>query len=274
MANIRRSKPMLGTFVEVELTGDSSEDRLLEIGNRVFSEVERIERCMSFHSLDSELTEINLSAYNNWVSVSADMHKVLQQALALSTFSDGVFDISIARHLVEHNLLPNHEAPFDNSASYRDIQLVDGKVLFKKNLQIDLGGIAKGYAVDQAIACVDDDVDVVVNAGGDLHMRPWREQKVSIRVPSEAGLGLGFPMLKAALATTACYYHGGGSAIVSPIKGEAVRDERSFSVFAPSCLIADALTKIAFLSKNPSPLLKKFDARAIIIDSAGCASEL
>src|SRR5690606_6452766 len=100
---------------------------------------------------------------------------VLRGAKEVSERSDGLFDITAGARLVTWGFLPAPVgAPVpDDTASWRDIVLEDeNRVRFQKPLWIDLGGIAKGYAVDRALAAMGlgKDIQVCVNAGGDLRV--------------------------------------------------------------------------------------------------------
>lgn len=275
---IQRCKPLLGTYVEMQLSGEVSEDTLLELSIAIFSEIENIERLMSFHNPDSELSYLNRTAYQKPCVISVKMQQVLHRALALSDISDGLFDISIAPTLIRCGLLPNHGVEVDNSASWRDILLRDNRLSFTRPLQLDLGGIAKGFAVDQAISLLPEGICAVVNAGGDLRMTHWEGQPIAIRIPGRQHQVIELPMQAAAVATSACYYLDGSGAdssmIVSPASQLPVSDKRSFSVFAESAMLADALTKIVFLAPERATLLKRFDARAVMVDQQACIQQL
>ncbi|MEH6357561.1 MAG: FAD:protein FMN transferase [Pseudomonadales bacterium] len=275
---IRRCKPLLGTYVEMQLAGDMSDDDLLDLSIAAFSEIEKVERLMSFHCSDSELSYVNRMAYQRPCAISAEMTQVLQRALYLSEISDGLFDVSIAPVLIHSGLLPDHGVATDSSAGWRDILLQGGMLSFNRQMQLDLGGIAKGFAVDQAIAVLPDGIRAMVNAGGDLRMTHWQDQEVAIRIPRQQSQAIELPMQAAAVATSACYYldekDAAASAIVLPASQCPINDERSFSVFAADAMLADALTKIVFLAPERAALLKQLDAFAVMVDEQGCVQQL
>ena len=124
---------------------------------------------------------------------------------------------------------------------------------FTRPLLLDLGGIAKGYAVDQAINAVDDSINITVNAGGDLRMRPWRGNQVEVRHPrSPHSESIQIQMKNRAVATSATYYSENGVVIVSKEPSASINPNEniSVSVFAKDCLLADALTKVAYLDPD------------------------
>jgi thiamine biosynthesis lipoprotein len=208
---------------------------------------------MSFHDAESELTRINRYAARQPVPVSLETKFVLEQALWLSEKTDGLFDITVAPKLVASKALPNHNFDLSPTGTWRDIIIIDNEVRFTKPLLVDLGGIAKGYAVDQAINAVDDSINITVNAGGDLRMRPWRGNQVEVRHPrSPHSESIQIQMKNRAVATSATYYSENGVVIVSKEPSASINPNEniSVSVFAKDCLLADALTKVAYLDPD------------------------
>lgn len=270
MNSISRCKPLLGTYVRLTLTADAARDTLLAMSVRAFARIQRVERLMSFHDPDSELSRLNRLAHRRPCPVSAETAAVLRQAQRLSRASHGLFDISIAPALIRQGLLPAINADIDESANWRDLRLENGRVSFAKKMLIDLGGIAKGYAVDQAMSVLSDDVDAVINAGGDIRMNRWRDKTVSIRYAASGhDQTVEAPMRAAAIASSASYYLNGKSAIIAPGQRQAPASPYVYSVFASNCMLADALTKIAFLSGGRHDLIRASGARLLCVDRRG-----
>lgn len=273
MAEISRCKPLLGTYVELDIFSKSlSESALLSLSQRAFDEIQWIHSLMSFHESNSDVSSINQFAYKTAVKISKDTRRVLEFALHLSEQSDGIFDISIAPALVEQGLLPDPKIATDKSASWQNIGLNKEGVIFTKPLLIDLGGVAKGYAVDRAYSALqeainEDGLEVRINAGGDLKMSHWQEQPLRINTPFANNLYRDILMLDSAVATSGEYFLEGKHAIV--VKGESPIAPRplSASVFSDSCMVSDALTKLVFLTPNPRKILKQHNAKAFIIQS-------
>ena len=251
MYTLNRCKPLLGTFVEVSLESDVSADDLIDHSIAAFNAVEAVHNAMSFHLESSELSVINREACHHPCELSASMKTVLDQAMQLSQLSDGLFDISVAGRLVAAGALPDVGLKVDAEASWKDIEINGNTIQFHRPLLIDLGGIAKGYAVDCAIKAVDSQIKTVVNAGGDLRMSHWQNQTVGIQSPSVLNQVFEMPMHAAALATSGCYFlEQQDSVIYPPNQSQPVVSQGSFSVFADSCMLADGLTKIAFLDSD------------------------
>lgn len=270
MNSISRCKPLLGTYVRLTLTADAARDALLAMSVRAFARIQRVERLMSFHDPDSELSRLNRLAHRQPCPVSAETEAVLRQAQRLSRASHGLFDISIAPALIRQGLLPAINTDIDESANWRDLRVENGRVSFAKKMLIDLGGIAKGYAVDQAMSVLSDDIDAVINAGGDIRMNRWQDKTVSIRyAASSHEQTVETPMRAAAIASSAGYYLNGKSAIIAPGQKQAPASPCVYSVFASNCMLADALTKIAFLSGGRHDLIRASGARLLCVDRRG-----
>jgi thiamine biosynthesis lipoprotein len=252
--------------VEICLSGDFDEDSLLDRSLAAFAEIERVQRLMSFHDPDSELSQINAAAHLGEMPISADFSRVLNFALKLAEASGGVFDPSVAPALVRRGLLPDHGNCAEKNATWSSIHLGLDSVRFDHPLRLDLGGIAKGYAVDLALAAIGDDVDATVNAGGDLAMNRWEGRDVAVRTPASNGRAtVTLPMERRALATSAAYFLAGDHVILHPKTLAPSTRKDSASVFAASCMTADALTKVLLLLDDSAPVLRKFDAVGIII---------
>jgi len=275
---VKRCKPLLGTYVEVSVSSPNDNNTLLDVTDSVFSEIQRVEKIMSFHDPDSELSYINREAYKYSCPISKDMEEVLTAALALSKKTNGIYDVSIAPSLVRNGLLPNHFPDADEQANWEDVSIAEGSVSFKKKILMDLGGIAKGYAVDRALCAVESQVEnITVNAGGDLRMKEWRGESVGIKASNSKGFKSikCVPMYQAAVATSANYYmEGNVSPIVHPLTKKEVRSKKSITVFASSCMLADALTKLAFLDQDLMSVISLYGAKAISLDDNGNVQDL
>jgi len=253
-----RARPLLGTLVEIRAAAPWPEARLHAALDGAFAAVERVQALMSFHDPASALSSLNRAAALRPVAVDAQLYEVLAAALELSRRSEGAFDICIAPQLEEWGYLPAGSDPIDAAADWSDIELLDGRrVRFRRPLRIDLGGIAKGYAVDRAVAALRAaGIEAgLVNAGGDLRAFGARSWSVGLRHPqSPAHSAHRLELCDEALATSAIYYsrRAAGTAEVSPLldprSGWPWLGTASVSVRAPDCLHADALTKVVLFA--------------------------
>lgn len=273
---IRRCRPLLGTFVEVTTSGTDAAS--LERGiTAAFVAIEKVHRLMSFHDPDSDVSRMNRDAFPKSVIVHPWTWKVLETAQHFAQESNGVFDIAIARFLVSGGYLPKRGYRPDNVATWRDIFLRKNcRVFFRRQLVIDLGGIAKGFAVDRAVAALKaSGVKAgIVNAGGDLRAFGPISRIIHVRHPGEPAVAAGaVRLMERAMATSGVYFsrrrHRGQ--YVSPLldggTGRSARELISVSVAAAECMVADALTKIVFaLREEAAALLGQFRADALILE--------
>jgi thiamine biosynthesis lipoprotein len=282
--SISRSQPFLGTFVEITVAEAAPSDMEAAV-EAAFQTIAKTHRLMSFHTADSDVGRLNRTAAAEAVSVDAWTFQVLEAALELERHSAGMFDIAIAPRLQDHCVTPGWNADqMSNSCNMQDRALIellpDNGVRFRdSSVKIDLGGIAKGFAVDRA-------VDVLrefgmpcglVNAGGDLAAFGSEGFTVDIRDPRNASHILSrVELINAAIASSGGELDPfrstdvGAPAIIDPASLERVSRVYGATVRAPSCLIADALTKIVMISaKSSAPLLKRYGASALFAAADG-----
>lgn len=269
MTEVRRCQPWLGTFVDVALEGDASASALQALAATAFAAIQRVHEAMSFHLPGSELSGINRHAAARSVTISEPMQHVLTTALDLSRRSAGAFDITVACTLSRQGVLPSLAQPVDRRATWRDIELQGDRVRFHRQLLIDLGGIAKGFAVDQACAVLPVDIRHCVNAGGDLRMSHWADELAHILLPGRRRLTRPVPMRNAALATSADQGHSRYGVTVGMHRRRLRRRSSSWSVFADTAMQADALTKVLRIHPEPGPILESLGADGYRLDAAG-----
>ena len=251
-SEVRRCRPLLGTFVEVTAAG-LDETRLARSIEAGFKAIERVERLMSAHDPSSELSQVNEEAFFHPVKVSGETFEVLRRGIELARESAGAFDFTVAPLLARWGLLPPRLRR-SGRGGWRDVQmLARHRVRFSKPLAIDLGGIAKGFAVDAAIERLRQDKvsSALVNAGGDLRVFGPRSSVIRLRHPIQQRLlTRSLRIRDAALATSSpCFTerrsHGRPvSHLVNPQNGSAVTGGISVTVRARECWLADALTKV------------------------------
>lgn len=280
-ASLRRARPLLGTLVELSASGPArSLPGALEAA---FAAIAEVGRLMSYHDAASELSLLNREAARRRVTVSAATYAVLKSALTLARASGGAFDPCVAPALVRLGFLPG---PADDRTAHGWQHLELGRhstVRFARPLALDLGGIAKGYAVDCAGERLERHgiVDYCVNAGGDLKVGA-RARAIEVRHPAEprALVPLG-SLAGVAVATSARYFAARaiGSAVVHPIivpaSAAAACYTGSISVIARRCIDADALTKVvAVAGAGAAPVLEAYGAEAHLLGESGAWSQL
>lgn len=276
---MERARPLLGTFVSIKVGGlkEAAAHRVIDEG---FAVVARIHALMSFHEADSDVSALNRSAAQRAVTVAPETYDVIRRGLEVAKASNGVFDFTVGAELAAWGFLPRPDgAPEpDPKASWRDIELLDGprdgqRVRFHRPLWVDLGGIAKGYAVDYAVAKATalGAPQVCINAGGDLRVQGPTAERVALRtgLPSDT-----VPVVEienGSLASSGGREHlkRHDGRLVGPHLHGARRapvGTRSFvSVVAEDCIIADALTKVALArGLKAGPLLRRYGATAYL----------
>jgi FAD:protein FMN transferase len=271
MAELRRMRPALGTFVEIRVIGSSAPALRMAL-EQAFSAIATVERLMSWHRPDSALHELHQHAQHASVTVHPWLADVLRESLALSAASDGRFDITVAPHLVAHGLLPPMAATLNQPpGTWRDITVTaDDQVSFATPVLIDLGGIAKGFAVDRAVEALQQaGVDGgVVNAGGDLRCFGPLELPVAIRDASDhRAIAQHLLVRNRAIASSSSVFSGpADERRRDPHSGAAMN--RAWTVAAPTCACADGLTKaLTGVADIDGPLLARFDAQAWRLDN-------
>lgn len=259
-----RAQPWLGTIVEISVRGPSDEVCTDWI-TQAFAEIQKVHLLMSFHDENSELTRLNRLAHLESVECSVELCEVLRFATHMYRRTGGAVDISVASSLVKNRFLPSH-IQHENLGTPDDIVIEGSNVRFLKPLVLDLGGVAKGYAVDLAIGKLKNlgCESASVNAGGDLRVFGDSRQLYVRRDAHSTDLYDLGRLEDMAVATSAGYFstRDGLVPYVDPETGECLKKIPSVTVRADSCMMADALTKYVIL-KNPDSLgLSSFRADA------------
>jgi thiamine biosynthesis lipoprotein len=273
-----RARPLLGTRVDirVEMTDADAANAAIDKG---FAAIADIHRLMSFHEALSDVSRLNREAASASVAVDAHTFAVLRFAQELSAASDGLFDITTASRLVSWDFLPRPAgAPEpDPHASWRDVILEgENRIRFAKPLWIDLGGIAKGYAIDQAIAAMGlaPAVQAVVNAGGDLRVAGPRTEPIHLR----SAIAMDeVPVVEIEDGALACSSgrehlkpsgHGRVGPHVHGKSGQSIGADSFVAVAALDCLTADALTKVVLAAGSEAEaILGQFGAIAYLYEA-------
>ncbi len=269
---MRRAQPWLGTLVDIAADGDP------QAITPAFAEVALVHRLMSFHDAASDISRLNRAAPGDLLALHPHTWQVLQLAARIAELSQGMFNIACAPRLVDWQCLPPPDAA--TTPGYQPALAVyrcEQQPLVRKLAPgwVDVGGIAKGYAVDLAVEALQraGADSGCVNAGGDLRGFGDRDWPVAVRDPLAPGrVGAQVKLRNEALATSAACFsarrHQGRqvSALVDGRSGEPLVTPASVSVRAPRCALADALTKVVLASGDARhPALAGMQASAFII---------
>jgi thiamine biosynthesis lipoprotein len=268
---VERARPALGTIVIVRASFLSPVEARPAI-DAAFEQIALVHRLMSFHEPQSDLSRLNREAVLRETEVHPRTIEVLAFAITLAEASKGAFDPSIGSLAVAAGALPKPEgarAP-DAGATWQDIDLNPRRssVRFHKSLWLDLGGVAKGYAVDLAVEALraSGAVQASVNAGGDLRLAGPDAELVHLRC--DGRLSDAMPVVEIQDAAVASSSSAADPAFAASIHVDGrtrspVIADRFVTVVAPTCMAADALTKPVLADAEASDdLLRRYGAHA------------
>jgi FAD:protein FMN transferase len=286
---LSRSRIIMGTVVEITVLGGEAGQRAPAL-DAAFAEMARIEALLSPHLADSDVARLSSGAAP--VQVAAETALVIGTGLEIAAASGGRFDLNLGRLKALWDFeggmpqVPSEEAIAAALVGIGPTALqLDGLTVSKSEpqLAVDLGGIAKGFAVDRAI-------DVLrrhgiehasINAGGDLRLlgdrqgRPWR---IAIQHPRQPEQVLAIiPSAGQAVVTSGDYqrfflaeglrYHH----LLDPHNGHPAGACQSVTVVAAEAMLADALATAAFVLGPTAglALIEGFGAEGLMVDSRG-----
>ena len=284
----------MGTVVDLTVWSDDSTGAA-EVAQVVFDEFKRLDQLMSNWVDTSDVSKINAAAGVSAVVVSDETLKLIQFAQNVSRKSGGAFDITVGAYRglwkFDEDMDRTLPDPKDVAArrkltGWRDV-VVDAKKktvkLRRKGMAITLGGIAKGYAVDRAVALLRGRgyQNFIMQAGGDLYVsgtKGGQKWRVGIRDP-RGGRDATFAITELqdrTFSTSGDYergfvkdgvrYHH----ILDPKTGQPARLCRSVTVSARDAITADAWSKPLFIlgPERGLKLLKSMpDLQAVFVDA-------
>ncbi len=187
---IRKTKIFMDTIVDIQVVyaaNWSEADVTIQI-ERAFDSFRLVENTCSRFEPSSELMRL-CAQIGMAVPVSPILFEPLKFAVEIAAYTDGVFDPAIGRKMELQGFDRNYVSGermnhiVDDSASYRDILIdeVNRMVTLKRSMVLDLGAVAKGFAIDLASVHLQEFEGFIVNAGGDLYVggsdvegNPWR----------------------------------------------------------------------------------------------------
>ena len=265
----RASRLLMGTFGEIQLVHDDAR-QASQFLRQAFEEAQDIERRMTRFDPKSEIGRVNASAHLREIPVSVDTAEVIERGLHWAHTSNGWFDPAIGQ-LTENwkqDPLPrdSQKASLLGRTLFREVKLNREKlpkVRFTTSApKLDLGGIAKGFAVDRAIHSLQESgiEQALVNFGGDLRVlggrTPSTAWKVGLRDPHRNDQIAGVLQLRnQAVATSGNHEQrqkpASGSRfvhhLIDPFRGHALTQNlRSLSIIGDNCCDADCLATALF----------------------------
>ncbi|MEQ8859463.1 MAG: FAD:protein FMN transferase [Pseudomonadales bacterium] len=286
------TRPIMGTRVHVELWHDDAATAELLLA-QTMAEMRRIEAAYSPYIEASDLSVLNREAPSGWVTVSAELFDLLRRSRQVSELTGGAFDVTYASvgryydYRAGKRPDPEQIRAAVEAIDYRYVEFdPDGpRVRYSHpDVYVDLGGIAKGYAVDRCVELLRRAgvSQASVAAGGDSYIlgdhrgEPWT---VGVRDPRQEGrMAAVLPLMDTAVSTSGDYerffeedgvrYHH----ILDPDTGASARRSWSVTVLGPETLFTDALSTSVFVL-GPEAGLALIDRLpgidAIVIDAEG-----
>lgn len=289
---LQREEAIMGTAIKV-LLWSADREQGEAAADAVMAEMHRIDHTMSPHRADSALSRINELAFNEPVSLSDEMMRLLTHAQAFSKLSGGAFDITYAAagHLYDYRAgtrpSPEALAQAREAVGHQHLLLDEQArtVRFARpGMRIDLGGFAKGHAVDNAAAILRAHgiAHAHVSAGGDSRVigdhrgRPW---SIGIRDPrSPGGMVAVLPLQDVSISTSGDYeryFEVDGERchhLIDPATGLSPRELQSVTILADDGLTTEALSKSLFvlgLRKGMALIESLPGVDAIVVDATG-----
>ena len=267
LAYVHKKKFVMGTVFEI-VAYDASPARASAAIDDAFQEIVRLDGIMSNYKSGSDLSRLNRTAHFHAETVPTDLYNVIEESLRYSRLSEGKFDITVGllvnfwKAIMRGDRAPSsaEEERLRSCVGYEKIVLVppDGVELRSPCLQIDLGAIGKGYAVDRAVqvlrlrgissALVDAGGSTMYGMGSPPGRSAWR---VRLRDPSNR-IHPEVMMLDNSVSTseqTALSLLEKDSAghIIDPESGLPVKTAAAVSAVAKTATASDALSTTLLL---------------------------
>ncbi len=283
------------TVVEITVSSDSEEKAKTAV-DRAFNELDRLAKLLNFYSEESEVSMINRHAGDKPVKVSSETLEIIEKALYVSENTEGAFDITVGPVVrlwdFKNKVIPDEKTIKEKLkiVGYKNI-IVDRQkstvFLKKRGMQMDLGGIIKGYAADKAVEVLKKNgiKSGIVAVAGDIKVFGKRPDgglwNVGIQNPRQksdkdeiiAAIGLS----GMAISTSGDYqkffikdgkrYHH----LLNPKTGYPVYDCQSVTVITKDAVFTDAFATGIFIlgPEKGLDVMKKLGFDGVIVDKDG-----
>ncbi len=291
----KETRTSLYTLVAMTVV-TSSEDRARKAMGEAYGELDRLGQLLNFYAEDSELSAINRNAGIQPVPVSPDTLEIIQAAVYAGEQTEGGFDVTVGPVVklwdFNEKILPDpasvaERLPF---VGYQNIVIdaaASSVFLKKAGVQVDLGGIIKGFAADKAVAVLQKNgmEGGIVAVAGDIRVfgrqpdgRPWHLGVQNPRQKEDSDVLLATLDLEdKGISTSGDYqryfirdgvrYHH----LFNPKTGFPESLCQSVTVIAPTTTLTDAFATGIFIMgpKKGLALLEKLDMDGIIVDQDG-----
>ncbi|MFC1553605.1 FAD:protein FMN transferase [candidate division KSB1 bacterium] len=278
----------LGTDVSIKIFGKYSKD-LPQTADLAFREIELIDDLMSVFKQNSDITRLNINAGRKEMSVDQRVIDVIVFSKLISEKSSGVFDLTVLPLLELYGLRGSSSGEDISLRSkillsdidYRRLEFDKDRAvaaISSERTRIDLGGIAKGYAVDRAASILKNRgiEKAVINAGGDIYaigapdnsegwpigiQHPLHENRIAAKIYiKDQSIATSGNYEKSVIIDNKKYGH-----LVDPKYGFMETSLLSSTVIAPAAMTSDALSTTSFL-------MNRNDGKSFVDDYQDCGS--
>jgi thiamine biosynthesis lipoprotein len=278
---------LMGTVVTTTVVGDAvtrqRKSDLVATIDRAVAWFRRIEETCTRFDEDSELRQLTLQI-GRPVQVSPILYRVVEFAVRVAEETSGAFDPAVGQRMELRGFnrdyrtgQPAASTALTDGATYHDIHLDPeaGTITLRRPMVLDVGAVAKGFAVDMAARELEPCRNFSINAGGDLYVsghnadgKPWA---IGIRHPREHEKMIETLHLTDAAVCTSGDYERRNAAnephILDPRTGKSAAALASVTVVAPTAMMADALATAAFVlgPTRGLELLREHDVAGLLI---------
>ena len=274
----------LGTKITIKLQAKESLP-VKDVLKAAFDRIHEIELMMSARRSDSILTQINATGKSKGYEIPAELGMIISKAGEYSRLTGGAFDISVGpilnlyRIAAQTKTSPSEQEIADTKqlVDYRNISLsedLQSLTLANDSMALDLGAIAKGYAIDEAIAILGEHgvEHALIEAGGDIRVigkrADGKKWSAGIQDPKgESGECIHILEISGRSVCTSGNYARGYwlgekrvSHIVDPRTGKPCDQNPSVTVIAPDAITADVLaTALSVLGRKGLEIIEKLE---------------
>jgi thiamine biosynthesis lipoprotein len=285
-------REIMGTFAQVTVAA-RNERQAQEFIDAAFEQMMQINREMNDRDPNSPISQLSRTAHLLPVGVSPELFEVIETSVRYSKLSDGAFDITVGpetqlwRRMAQTGQKPSEQELAEARAKVGWEKLILDTTnrtvkLAVEGMKLDVGAIAKGYAVDLAIRKLQENGNVsgMVDIGGNVRCfgkgpnknRQWliglqdprKEEDILIKLRlNDMAVATSGDYRRTAVVDGQSYSH-----ILNPKSAESVKELASVSIIAPTAMDADALsTTVSVLGKEKGlALIERFkDAEAIVM---------
>ncbi|PLS03770.1 FAD:protein FMN transferase [Neobacillus cucumis] len=281
---MRKTKLYMDTFVDIQVVTKGSKEEAESTIERAFSAFRQVEQACSRFTSSSEIMQAS-RVVGTPVKISPFLFEPLHFAIEVARMTEGLFDPTVGkvmeqqgfnRHYLTGDKMESHAAA---SVSYQDIKLnLQTRTLtLKKPLVIDLGAVAKGFAIDLAAHELKDFEGFVINAGGDLYAggydeneQPW---KIGIQHPFQKEQIIDtIEISNEAVCTSGSYERRNPTKtelhhLMNPKTKQSPNDWVSASIIAPFAMLADGFSTVAFLlgTEKAKGFIEEMNLKGILV---------